>query len=106
MPAVIYWCQRLPKVKLRGPLKVAGLGATTEDKIMQKKYILKTDPRCPSRDNLWGAEPAETAEEAKERFKTKIGNSHNSSDWSHFRKMDEDRKRRLAEDDFEVEIEE
>jgi hypothetical protein len=69
-----------------------------------KKYVLKTDERMPSKSNLWGIEAGSSPEEAKSAFRRKIEGWHSSSKFHHLLSMEEDRKRRLREDDFDVEL--
>ena len=68
----------------------------------QKLYVLMTDPRMPSKLNLWGTEPARSPEEASARFKDRVTRFYTSSQTGHLRRMDEDRERRLRENDFSV----
>ena len=68
------------------------------------KYVLKTDERMPSTLNFWGLEAAKSPEEAKEQFRTRVKNWYApSAAMAHLRRMEDDRARRLREDDFEVE---
>jgi hypothetical protein len=70
-----------------------------------QKYVLVTDPKMPSRRNLWGIQVATSLENARARFKVRIENWHTSSGTSsHLRLMEEDRRRRLDKDDFDVEL--
>ncbi len=69
-----------------------------------KKYVLKTDERMPSKNNLWGIVAASGPEEARNLYKEKIEMWHSSSSLYHLRSMEEDRNRRLQEDDFDVEL--
>jgi hypothetical protein len=74
--------------------------------MVEQLYVLASDPRMPSKDNLWGTEPASSPEEARNRFREHIKSWHNSSgsnNW-YFRRMEEDRARRLRDDDFDVEL--
>jgi hypothetical protein len=71
---------------------------------MVNKYVLKTDERMPSRRNLWGIVAATSLEEATGLFQKKIGEWHAPSTLHHPRCMEEDRDRRLGENDFAVEL--
>lgn len=70
----------------------------------EKLYVLVTDPRMPSKDNLWGTQPARSPEDASARFRVRIKNWHSSSKVAHLLRMEKDRERRLREDDFAVEL--
>jgi hypothetical protein len=72
--------------------------------VAMNKYVLKTDERMPSENNYWGIEPASSAEEARTIFRKKIEGSYSSSKFLHLQAREEDRKRRLREGDFEVEL--
>jgi hypothetical protein len=69
-----------------------------------KKYVLTTDERMPSKNNFWGIEAANSPEEAKTNFRKRVEGWHSSSSFHHLRSMEEDRARRLQEDDFDVEL--
>lgn len=71
-----------------------------------EKYVLRTDEPESSPRNLWGLRPAASLEDAKEIFRNHITNWHcsSSSKSIHLRRMQEDRARRLREDDFDVEL--
>lgn len=71
---------------------------------MSSLYVLVTDPRMPSKDNLWATQPGENPEEASAGFRGRIKNWHSSSKFAHERRMEADRERRLREDDFAVEL--
>lgn len=73
-------------------------------RVATKKYVLKTDERMPSKNNLWGIEAASSPEEARSLFRKRVEGWHSSSKFQHLRSMEEDRKRRLREDDFDVEL--
>ena len=70
----------------------------------EKLYVLVTDPRMPSNDNLWATEPARSPEEASARFRARINNWHSYSKYAHELRMEVDRERRLREEDFAVEL--
>ena len=70
----------------------------------EQKYILTGDPRIPDTGNLWGIMTATTEAEAKTKFEIKVkGWYHKSTDF-HFRRMEDDRQRRITENDFAVEL--
>jgi hypothetical protein len=58
----------------------------------------------PSKNNYWGIEPASSPEAARTIFRKKIEGSYSSTKFLHLQSREEDRKRRLREDDFEVEL--
>lgn len=68
------------------------------------KYVLKTDERMPSKNNFWGIEAAVDSEEASKQFRTRIEASYSASTSYYMRSREEDRKRRLQQNDFEVEL--
>jgi hypothetical protein len=71
----------------------------------ERLYVLTTDPRMPSRNNLWGTEPGRSPEDASARFKARIQRWNSSSiKTGHLGRLEEDRARRLAEDDFSVDL--
>jgi hypothetical protein len=67
-------------------------------------YVLTTDPRMPSKDNLWGTMVSRSPEDASARFKAKIQDWYAPSEMAHLVRMKEDRARRLRENDFSVEL--
>jgi hypothetical protein len=74
--------------------------------VSEQLYILASDPRMPSKDNLWAAEAASSSEEARARFRKRIKGWHVSAHGSyHFHRMEEDRARRVRDNDFDVELE-
>lgn len=70
----------------------------------ERLYVLKTDPRMPSRNNLWGTEAGRSPEDASARFKVRIHNWHSPVKTVHLGRLEEDRARRLRENDFSVEL--
>ena len=69
------------------------------------KYVLRTDERMPSKNNFWGIEAASGPEEARSRFRKRIDKIEGSYPRStYLGRREEDRERRLREDDFEVEL--
>lgn len=68
------------------------------------KYVLKTDERMPSKNNFWGIEAATSPEGAREQFLRRIESSYCASANYWLQSREEDRKRRLREDDFDVEL--
>jgi hypothetical protein len=70
----------------------------------ESKYVLTTDPRMPSKSNLWGTMVGRSHEDASARFKAKIQQFYSPSKMAHFARMKEDRARRLRENDFSVEL--
>jgi hypothetical protein len=71
----------------------------------EQLYVLKTDDRMPSKGNLWGTQAANSPEKAKTLFREKVKGWHSpSSRLGHLQSMEEDRARRLREDDFDVEL--
>jgi len=68
------------------------------------KYVLKTDERMPSKNNLWGIMAASSPEEARNLFQKKIRGWYAPSKFRHLHSMEEDRDRRLRENDFDVEL--
>jgi len=73
---------------------------------MGQLYVLVTDPRMPSKANLWGTQEAHNSEEAQTLFRNKIERWYHSPDTTnhHFQLMDADRERRVRENDFAVEL--
>ena len=71
----------------------------------EQLYVLVSDPRMPSKSNLWATQAASSPEEARTKFhdRIKAWYSPNSKDL-HLRLMEDDRLRRLNEDDFDVEL--
>jgi hypothetical protein len=71
----------------------------------EQLYVLVTDPRMPSKDNLWGTQAASSANDARIRFhdRIKLWHSSGSKDF-HLQRMEADRTRRLDEADFDVEL--
>jgi len=68
-------------------------------------YVLATDPRMPSKGNLWGTQAGSSPEDASARFKARIQKWYSPiKGGQHLTLMDEDRARRLREDDFRVEL--
>ena len=71
----------------------------------EQLYVLKTDDRMPSKGNLWGTQAASSPEKATTLFREKLKGWHSpSSRLGHLQSMEEDRARRLREDDFDVEL--
>ena len=71
----------------------------------EQLYVLVTDQRMPSKGNLWGTQAASGLEEARTRFRDRIERWHFPSKNSpHLHHMEEDRARRLRENDFDVEL--
>lgn len=71
----------------------------------EQLYVLVTDPRMPSKGNLWGTQAASRPEEARTRFRDRIERWHSpSKTFHHLQHMEEDRARRLRENDFDVEL--
>jgi hypothetical protein len=68
------------------------------------KYLLKSDPRQPSKANCWGLMPAESPEEASALFKARVMKCSSTNASGHLHRMMEDRDRRLATNDFDVEL--
>jgi hypothetical protein len=68
------------------------------------KYVLKTDDRMPSRNNYWGIEVAGSPEEAEDRFRKRIEGSYIPAKNGYLQRREEDRERRLREDDVRVEL--
>jgi len=68
------------------------------------KYVLKSDPRQPSKANCWGLMPAESPEEASVLFKAKVTKYHSTEESGYLHRLTEDRDRRLATNDFDVEL--
>ncbi len=66
-------------------------------------YVLTTDPRMPSKSNLWGTQAGSSPEDASARFKARIQKWYSPIKGGHLTLMDEDRARRLRENDFSVE---
>ena len=76
-----------------------------EPQRIQKKYVLKSDERMPSKGNFWGIEAAFSAEEAQKNFRDRITTFRAlKTAFTHEKAMEKDRHRRIAEDDFEVEL--
>ena len=67
-------------------------------------YVLTTDERMPSEGNLWGTMEGDSPEDASARFKVKIQGWYSGIATGHLGRMDDDRARRLAENDFGVEL--
>jgi hypothetical protein len=65
-------------------------------------YVLTTDPRMPSKSNLWGTQAGDSPEDASARFKVRIQTWHSPTKTGHLGRMDMDRARRLRENDFSV----
>jgi hypothetical protein len=70
----------------------------------EQLYVLKTDECMPSKTNLWGTQAASSPEKAKILFRAKVKGWYAPSNVSHLRFMEEDRARRLRENDFDVEL--
>jgi hypothetical protein len=70
----------------------------------ERLYVLTTDPRMPSKGNLWGTQAGSSLEDATARFKARITGYYSSNDTGHLGRMMHDRDRRLREDDFTVEL--
>jgi hypothetical protein len=68
------------------------------------KYVLKTDERMPSKNNFWAIEAATSPEEARRQFRRRIETSYCASENHYLQSREEDRKRRLREDDFDIEV--
>jgi len=70
----------------------------------EKLYVLVTDPRMPSKENLWGTKAARSSEEASERFREWVTGWRSNSTFAQAFRMEADRTRRIAEDDLAVEL--
>jgi hypothetical protein len=77
---------------------------TAEKLAPEQLYVLASDPRMPSKANLWGTQPGRSPEDASARLRAKITRYYSSRDTGHLSRMMDDRGRRLREDDFIVEL--